>query len=282
MIAVAPVWDLDGRPQRIANVKRFMRDFHGCRLWVVEMAYEDKDWQLPATRDVLHVRGNRCKHSMFMKEALFNYTLPDLEHDSVVWIDADVVFMRDDWVDQARRELEHHQVCQLFGTTRYETAHHDLGTEIRSAASLWAVRDHAFDDLAKVQTGLAWAARREWLQEKGGLFDRMVGGSNDTVMWKAFTGGMARLQHLNEMSSSFRQYVMEYVHRMEDTTVGYVEGCLIHLHHGDLRTRDYAHRWKLPWYYPTTDVQVRNGLLEWSHDDAAKKFAEHAVLLRST
>ncbi len=289
MIAVTGVWGLHRREQRIKNVYRFLERLQVPCL-VVELTFDDEPWGLDRggafvslRHELIHVRGTRAKHDLFQKEALMNLAIRALPTTSAVaWIDADVIFLNDDWPRRCEQELEHFDVVQPFGTTRYADQHWDLGKEVRSAGLRWSTRDQLFDDLTQTHPGLAWVARREWL-ERNPLYDRMPGGSNDTVMWKALTGGMARLAYQDKMSLAWRADMMQYVRSRAPTRVGYVEGCLVHMNHGDLRARDYSSRWDMPWFDPGRDLaRDENGLPMWANEEARQNFERTQVLLEAS
>lgn len=285
MIAVTGVWGLHGRPRRVENYERFADSLRsqGVQLATVELAFDDDPF-CTVSAMTTWIRGTRAKHDLFQKEALCALAMRGWAPDAttVAWIDADVLLLNPRWAYHAQQELNLFDVVQLFGTTRYCTASWDLGAETLGAARAFATRQQGFDDYARCHPGLAWAARGEWLRENP-LYCGMPSGSNDTVMFKAFTGGMARLQHQDGMSPAWRRHAMEYCQRLEAARVGYVEGCAVHLNHGDLRARDYGARWRMPTFDPYRDLVVEgSGLLAWASDEARQDFEANRVLLAGT
>jgi hypothetical protein len=222
---------------------------------------------------------------LWQKERLLDIGLRALpaDVDRVAWLDCDIVFRTPGWSKAALRELETHEVAQLFSRCVY------LGpdaTEEEAAPSLahldrqprnggdrfqqlWGkpARGQRRDRLA----GLAWAGRRELL-ERHGFYDACVFGAGDRALACAAFGQHraaeqawlrtpAQRRHYHAWADGFASGVAG--------SVGLVEGDLLHLWHGTLESRQHRVRHEAAEAHafdPGTDIAIdaRTRLWRWA------------------
>jgi hypothetical protein len=131
-------------------------------------------------------------------------------------------------------------------------------------------------DFRQFDMGLAWAARREWL-ERVGLFDVGVLGGGDYF-------GLAAIAALGPpgISPGFDAAYLSYRERARGTRVGFVEGTAFHMHHGDPKGRRYGDRYDIARRHsfdPWADLKEVDGLWVWAsekprfHAEVADYFA---------
>lgn len=199
---------------------------------------------------------------MWQKERLLNVALDHLPEDCdhVAWIDCDVVFLDRGWVEAADRALEKFCLIQAFrercnlsrGVLDYSVANGICDSVSESVGYKIVAGEVQADDFRqseapltrKSTAGLAWAARRELLQAHG-LYDACILGSGDRAILCAAMGvfdwglnavGMRgrQIEHYLNWAGPFSCAV--------DRRVGFVDGRVLHLWHGDLKNRRYAQR----------------------------------------
>ena len=172
-------------PYRNVLMKERFRLYHrsiqlqGARQLVVELVF---DGALPELIDVdcdrhiiLHGNSNNL---MWQKEALLNIALDNLPASCkyVAWIDCDVIFDNNYWLDECRRELKNVRVLQPFSEKRDLTPdwqpcienRHNMSQHVAVSAESFAA---GFSRLGPQYsapfgfTGYAWAATKEFLQQ---------------------------------------------------------------------------------------------------------------------
>jgi hypothetical protein len=121
--------------------------------------------------------------------------------------------------------------------------------------------------------GFAWASRREVL-EKHGLFDYLIAGGADTFMGFAFMNKFAwdYVDYLVPWKTNpgFRKKFESWSKGIMGTVsgnVGYVEGDVFHLYHGEMRKRYYGLRHlalnQLN-YNPDNDIELNDDMIfQW-------------------
>lgn len=200
---------------------------------------------------------------LWQKERLLNIALAAVPGDCqrVAWLDGDIVLERPDWPVAATRALDDFAVVQLFRELRDLPRGATSEQDPRPAAS--SVRSSVVDRLASdlgaaevfrisggslrhgYSAGHAWAARRDVLDQHG-FYDARILGSGNKVMLSAAYGCMddsVQAYRMNDREADhFRTWADRYFAAVRGS-VGSLEGRVLHLWHGDLGGRDYAHRY---------------------------------------
>jgi hypothetical protein len=224
---------------------------------------------------------------LWQKERLLNLALDALPAgvDLVAWLDGDIVFGDDRWVEDARDQLRRSAVVQLFSEMV------DLPPEAASISELYAdappsarsfacyfleAGDQALDlprpdgRRRTVATGFAWAARKDFIAGHR-FYDAMIAGSGWRMMIFAMLGRYQEARSVFQLSEArYRHYRnwAEPFHFASGGRIGCVPGRLYHLWHGDLKNRAYEERHsKLAQlgFDPTEDIRVgENGAWHWA------------------
>jgi len=122
---------------------------------------------------------------VWQKERLLNLAVKSVpSHEEYIsWVDCDAIFERSDWLDEAKKQFVSHNVVQLF-SDQVDLAPEDHGTNFayhgtppsgHGIVSLIANNKFRQSDVTPTSGrnrrsfawGLAWAARREILENHG-------------------------------------------------------------------------------------------------------------------
>jgi hypothetical protein len=221
-----------------------------CR--IIECAFDDAPFALPASPDTLQVRATDV---MWQKERLLNlaiHTLP-AHIKKVAWLDGDILFANPRWARETRARLERFAVVQPFASVvRLPRDHGTFAGEGQHWEGFAAV--HARDpeifrrgDFDRHgHSGFAWAARREWIEEHG-LYDACVAGSGDHMMAHAFAGdtSSACLDRILGRANPHRDFFADWCARVRPAirgSIGFAPGAIYHLWHGEMANRRYVLR----------------------------------------
>lgn len=237
-----------GYRSRIRNVTAFALSLArspGVAWRVIECAFGDRDFELPLSENIVHVRANSV---LWQKERLLNVLverLPD-KYTKIAWIDADIIFFDPMWIRNASDRLDDYEVIQLFEaierTTDRDWHHGNLHADL-SFANLYHLQPDGpfgWNYWSHGHTGFAWAGRREWM-ETAGLYDGCLSGTGDHLMAHAFVGDWdpeclgigqgAAYAHFVEWATNVYRFIRSRVH--------YVPGLITPLWHGPESKRDY-------------------------------------------
>lgn len=289
LYVITPVFN----PQRYRSRWKYYKQFEkhvldaGAHLILIEATFGEREEvfteEVSPKHTVIHVQVSHLSE-IWLKENLINIAISRLPKGwkYVAWIDADIQFVRPDWVGETLHQLQHYHIVQMFSVAldvdiNYNTYCinygfvYDIGlgyvpgkTHVGSGGNNTPSKPYPTSHL---HTGFAWAARKEAIVSLGGLMEFCILGSADNHMSKALFGYVET--SLNKgLSEEYKYLCREWekkaLHHIQKN-VGYVSGTVNHFFHGAKRHRRYKDRWKIlieNQYRPYTDIQKDwNGVL---------------------
>ena len=276
-----------GYKRRLENYRVF-RQRLTVPLITVELSFNGRFELQPSDADLLvQLHGGDV---LWQKERLLNIALKSVpkDFDKIAWVDCDVVFGRSDWAEKASRELDKFLLVQLF-QKRHDLPGHlspeDLHSwtappTARSVMSKIAAGDASAEDLflanapleRRSTAGLAWASRREVLEEHG-LYDACILGTGDRVILCAALGNFDHGTRAALMNPRRADHYLAWAQPYYETIrgrVSYIPGDLFHLWHGNRNDRRYEERYRRLEAFdfdPFTDIALdSNDCWRWSSD----------------
>lgn len=249
-------------------------------LITVECAFNDGSFYIPEDKNVYRLRSNSI---MWQKERLINYGVSKLPDccEYFAWIDCDVLFLQDDWMEQACEKLKTANIIQLFkkifympkGMIKYD------GTKIPFFQGVaWQYKIHKnwlnrrkINELPFSAPGFAWACRRELFSDIGGIYDKNIVGSGDTFLVDCLLDSWDIHGFANKFNEKMKIDLMAYCSkfRQKNPIIDYIPVEITHLWHGNLKNRKYMDRHdviKKYDYDPVTDIELINDVYEWSSE----------------
>jgi len=243
--------------------KKYMAD-SGVKLFTVELAHGDRPFEVTTPDNPLHLQL-RTQDEIWHKERLLNLGIQKLPAGwvYVAWVDADVRFAKPNWADETVQLLQHYPVLQLFSQATDLTPENEILKVHRGY--VWAYHQNRFvpggRNYEHFHPGFAWAARRDALDDLGGLFDTAVLGAGDRHMAMALTGDVSA-SHPKGISPGYISQLQRWEKRATSYirgNVGYLPGTLLHYWHGKKADRGYGDRWKIlirHHYDPEVDLKT--------------------------
>lgn len=271
----------------------------GTPLLVIELALNDGEFGISESHDVIRLRGNGV---MWQKERLLNIAIANLPSSctKVAWVDCDLLFEDDEWLQKTSEALDQFSVVQPFGScVRLPRAHlefrggHEEDTVTESFAAAFA-RDRSLAHDARYKfhghTGFAWAARRDLINACG-LYDACLTGSGDHLMAHAFAGALdspcipAMIGSGHKYAQHFARWATAF-NCISRGSLGYIPGRVLHLWHGTVANRRYFWRnqeFKTFAFDPDRDIRRdKNGLWEWADAPAeVRRWASELFISRN-
>lgn len=235
---------------RYALMERFIEQMKkaGVNLWIVE-AQQGLRSHVTTHADNIHHIQIATEDELWIKENMVNLGIQRLPSDwkYVAWVDADIEFLREDWVEETIQQLQSYHVVQMFQTCI------DLGP---SGEAIQTHTGFAYSYLSGKtfgphysfwHPGYAWAATREAITGVGGLVDRALLGAGDHHMALAFIG-RAEKSFPGNINKNYRSMIMDWQGRAEryiKRDLGFVHGNITHHWHGKKKDRKYVDRWSI-------------------------------------
>jgi hypothetical protein len=250
--AITSYFNPVGYRSRLANYRSFRANLP-LPLVTVEAAADGRFELEPGDADILVQVPMRAV--LWQKERLLNIALAHLPPDClhVAWIDCDVLFEVEDWPERASRALAAHRLVHLYTERRSLGADGGVVAVARSVAPAIVAGRSETVDLDDVDAamrrgrsvGFAWAARREVLHE--GLYDACILGNGDRAILCAALGLPRHAARSALMTPRQVEHYSHWARRFFAAVagdVGYVDGRIYHLWHGDLADRRYGERYR--------------------------------------
>jgi hypothetical protein len=184
---------------------------------------------------------------MWQKERLMNKlvkSLPD-SCEYVLLVDADTIFPGQNWVCRLTEALQHHVLVQPF-TRSHRLFPYRLSPG-NTDANKYIPRmgfTHPDTTPGMAETGIAWAMRRDILQEHG-LYDAAIIGGADRLILYAALGIKEEAASWVAMNADWSAHYYEWAQRFYKATankLGSIEGDVYTLWHGNLGNRQYNKR----------------------------------------
>lgn len=192
----------------------------------------------PITKEIqnwVQIEAN-CNQIMWQKETALNIAekmVPD-KYDKIAWIDSDVWFNRSDWCSATEKELEKHEIVQMFRNC-YLTDIDGSILDSRNAVAFSGEYDR------NCHPGFAWAMNRNLWIRGGGLYQFSISGGGDTVMChtllkKELPDEFSRYLGINK--KPFEEWSKNY----SSVSLGSVPMSCYHEWHGNMLNRGYSLR----------------------------------------
>lgn len=181
--------------------------------------------------NAIHIDGNQ-NNILWQKEALLNIALSNLppEYTDVAWIDCDIIFENTNWVAQLCDALNNYKIVQLFRTV-YKIDANNIKKPYYSLLSTFPYMG---------ESGFAWAARREILDEIK-LLDNQIFGGADFIMVSAFLNQPHMIEGLARyINNDHTKQWINKTQKIVNQSVGYIDSIINHLYHGNIYNREYT------------------------------------------
>jgi hypothetical protein len=208
-------------------------------------------------------------------------SLPD-QVKYVAWVDCDILFENRDWMHEARKLLESKSVIQLFGDVAFPNANTSKSLaesdeenfdrvdieQMSWRESFLCMFARLKEDVVRFDLerrfqqdqikncnvlkrpapGFAWAAPSAFLR-KNGVYDRCIMGGGDMLFCYGITGLSERLLDNHKAAGwsfygdcpSYRSWALHVAEECRGR-LGFVDGRIVHLFHGNLQDRQYKSR----------------------------------------
>jgi hypothetical protein len=281
-----------GYRNRLANYRTFIENL-SVPLVAVELSYGSEFELGPGDATILiQVKGSDV---LWQKERLLNIALAALPEqcDAVAYLDADVVFERNDWAERSLTLLESVPLIQPFADfcdlpPQTNPRQFRPEADALSGRSLAAMVKDGYTPHQLLQTcgarfksaipsagGFAWVVRRSIL-DRHGFYDTCIVGSGNHAMVAATYGvpdlSVSSLCMNESRAEHFLSWAEPYFQEVGGQ-VGYLTGAIYHLWHGDLEDRKYRERhesFSTFNFNPTEDIRLdEKGCWQWSSDKPA-------------
>jgi hypothetical protein len=221
------------------------KDLKGVRFVVSEVLGSAP---LPKLSVWKHIKTS-TKCQVWLKESIINMASTHLPKDwkYLAWIDADILFLNQNWVQDTKEILEYYDIAQLFQTAvnmgpRGEAMKTDKSFGYMHSRS--GTPYTASDKYGFWHPGYAWACTRSAWGKMGCLLDWAILGSADRHMALAWIG-QVETSCPGNVHTNYTKMLLEFQKKCKGLRIGNIDGTILHEWHGRLEDRKYKERWDI-------------------------------------
>jgi hypothetical protein len=229
-------------------VERFENEEDNVNLYIVEMIYPGQKFIVTDKNNKNHLQL-QTEYPIWHKENMINLgvkKLLPLNWKAFAWIDSDIEFESNTWVMDALKVLNGtYDVIQLFSHAI------DMDRD-KSTMSIFQSFGYNFikqksyvkSGLDYFHPGFAWAITRKAYEKIGGIYDKGILGSSDSIMALSFINKVKTMTNSN-YHPSYNKSMIDFQTKAKKLRLGYVHGVIRHHYHGTKKNRRYTERWEI-------------------------------------
>lgn len=229
----------------------------GLKIVVVECAGPMPLPKLPVWKHIVV----KSESVLWIKENLINKGASYLPKNwkYIAWIDADIQFLNERWVQDTIDELQTADIVQLWRTAVSLGPDGEVFKTDKSFAYMFVGSNTPWvqnDKYGFWHPGFAWACTRKTFMQMGGLLDWAILGSGDRHLAMALTGRALQSAPGN-IHGNYKALLKELELLCKGLKVSWVDGTIVHQWHGSLEKRKYRERWDILTknrFDPLTDI----------------------------
>ena len=229
-------------------VKRIEEEEENVNLFVVELAYDKQKFYVTSKTNKNHLQIRTCD-PIWHKENMVNlgvkYLLPK-SWKAFAWIDADVEFDSNSWALDTLKILNGcKDVVQLFShCIDMDKNENTLNIFNSFGYSFNKNKKYTQRGIDYWHPGYAWAITRKAYEKIGGIYDKGVLGSGDSIMALSFINKSGNMNNVN-YSEDYNNSMLEFQQKAKTLRLGYTPGIIRHYFHGSKVNRQYTERWQI-------------------------------------
>jgi hypothetical protein len=238
-------------------VKRIEEEEEDVILYIVEMAYGKQRFIITDSKCKRHLQV-RCEVPLWHKENMINLGVKLLPPDykAFAWIDADIEFDSVTWAKDTLRILNGSKdIVQLFSHAidmyRDET---NINIFNSFGYSYTKNKKYTTKGIDYWHPGFGWAITRKAYEKIGGLYDKGILGSGDSIMALSLIGKVSNMNNVN-YHIDYNTSMVQYQENAKKLRLGYTPGVIRHHYHGTKQNRKYVERWKLLMEYQYSPIE---------------------------
>ena len=210
-------------------------------LLTAEIALDKKDFSIEDSHKILANERN----ILWQKERSFNILLQQIpkEYDKIAWVDTDICFENDNWLDEMDCKLDEYLMVQGFENVYEKSGNNNV---LNCQGYGKCVHDFVLNNTRipnNFAIGLCWGINRSYIPE--GFYDRHILGSNDALQVVGAMGDFLNTQVLGNCTKNIVYDFLDYSEQQpvkDNYKIGYCEGRLEHFYHGNKLDRGYITR----------------------------------------
>jgi len=240
---ISNICNFKRRWQLMSEFNERMNKVKNIQFYIVELAYEDQEFKITNSTNPNHLQL-RTKYALWHKENLINIGISKLlpsNWKAVAWIDGDIEFEDNNWVNNTLKLLTKFDIVQLF-TVCFDLDENNIPMNIWQSYGYKYCNGYTFNydrGINYWHNGYSWACNRKFYNKIGYIYDKGVIGSGDYILTQGF---LDRVACVNGNLTGFNEDIIKFIKKLKKIKVGYIPSIIKHYFHGSKINRKYIER----------------------------------------
>jgi hypothetical protein len=303
LYVILPYYNYFNNSYRESNILRFIETYRridNCKIVVVEGLTADSEPLKDLSDKIFkHIKYN-IPQKIWVKENLINLVLQNhlpKDYNFFCWLDSDIFFENNDWVDQTIHLLSENDAIQMFSfginqerRIEFEDMPFNYLKNTRTlkghsvSISQIAYQLKAYDSLLlPIHSGFGWGINRNFYDKIGKLWEYNIIGSGDSVISRSISQKLSEEKILKDSalnvlySEAYGQQILEYYRKFKDCKFSFLPSRIYHFFHGDMKTRLYVERHNILKYlkYDSSMVNYNSDGVIYTTEEISKKISNY-------
>lgn len=217
-------------------------------LYIVEYAYANQKFSVTNANNPRHLQI-RTNTPIWHKENMINMGVTKLlpkDWKAFAWIDADIEFENASWAKDTLKTLNGcRDIVQIFShAIDMNKDQQGMSTFNSFGFQYEKELQYTTKGINYWHPGFAWACTRKAYEKMGGLYEKGILGSGDSIMALSIIGfGLKAIK--DQSTESYKSSIREFQRNVYGLRLGYVPGVIRHFYHGSKVLRKYTERWEI-------------------------------------
>ena len=228
--------------------KRILEEEENVNLYIVELIYPNQKFVMTQKDNKNHLQI-KTTVPMWHKKNMINLGVKKLlpsNYKAFAWIDADLDFESTTWALDTLKILNGcKDVVQLFShASDMDKDETNLNLFNGFGYSYCKNKPYTMKGKDYWHSGYAWAMTRKAYEKLGGLYDKGVLGSGDSIMALSLIN-KAKNMNNSKYHTDYNTSMTDYELKAKGLRMGYTPGVIRHHFHGTKQNRKYTERWQI-------------------------------------
>jgi hypothetical protein len=211
-------------------------------LFIVELVFNNNKFEITNNNNKNHLQLSTMT-KLWYKENLINLAISklfDKNWDNVAWIDSDIEFMDNQWVEKTINKLQNNDIVQLFSNCIQLDKNNKPTDYVNTGVIKYNYNN---SNSTSGHPGYAWAMSRIGYTKIGKIPDLFIVGGADTRMSYGMLNIDVYLTRPNIcFTEGFSNYIINVYNCFNKLKFDYVDCDIYHYYHGDIKNRKYVER----------------------------------------
>jgi len=273
LYAIVPYFNFFKNKYRELNLKAFLISYKkipNLKIYIVEGISTESEYHNPLPPEITKLADKHIVYNIpqtiFIKENLINLVVKNhLPKDwrNFCWIDGDLIYDSNNWVDNVLNELKNNDIVQMF-CMGFQHEYINSKSHKTECGFIYFQKlqnkNSIFKYVVSPHPGWAWAMTRNLYEKIDGLWELNIIGGADSIM-SAYSilsedfkkSDFSILDMSNDFnmkqtlfplcySESYTKELNEYIYKFKGVEYSNISNNIFHLYHGNLNKRHYGTR----------------------------------------